>query len=283
MVFWTRIQLTLGSLSFSGRSFSQHGLIAVHRVKWEFALIVAARRARRKKMAHEENWREQQISSSMAECIWCISSWAFKPGRRWPTSALPEEKILFFQWQRDEKVVSSLRWAMRRLTHLGDRGGCRSLKMIQSFLSSPMYFILSFSIPQSHLSPTGRPWSITEKKMSGMITKEELEEMREIFNKIGEWKVFFLSSLQFNRTLIMRAKYFLVTACWGCGLNHLFCCFVLLSVDLDSDGQICSYELKELLKNTGYCLPGFKIREIILKLDRNNDNTISFEEFLSVC
>ncbi|KAG7515364.1 plastin-3-like [Solea senegalensis] len=72
--------------------------------------------------------------------------------------------------------------------------------------------------------------------MTGKITKDELLEMREVFNKI----------------------------------------------DLDSDGYICDYELNELLKEAGHDLPGFMVREIIQKLDRNQDNKISFEEFLSI-
>ncbi|KAM9349008.1 plastin-3-like [Symphorus nematophorus] len=72
--------------------------------------------------------------------------------------------------------------------------------------------------------------------MSGKITKEDMEEMREIFGK----------------------------------------------VDLDNDGYICDYELHELLKDTGHHVPGFKVRDIIQKLDRNNDNKISFEEFLAI-
>ncbi|XP_022618288.1 plastin-3 [Seriola dumerili] len=72
--------------------------------------------------------------------------------------------------------------------------------------------------------------------MSGKITKEELEEMREIFGKI----------------------------------------------DLDNNGYICDYELHELLKEAGHPLPGYMVREIIQKLDRNKDNKISFDEFLSI-
>lgn len=72
--------------------------------------------------------------------------------------------------------------------------------------------------------------------MSGKITKEEMEEMREIFGKI----------------------------------------------DLDGDGCICDYELNELLKDAGHPIPGYRLREIIQKLDRNNDNKISFDEFLSI-
>lgn len=55
-----------------------------------------------------------------------------------------------------------------------------------------------------------------------------------------------------------------------------------VSVDLDDNGYICDYELHELLKDSGHALPGYMVREIIQKLDRNHDNKISFEEFLSV-
>ncbi|XP_028277519.1 plastin-3 [Parambassis ranga] len=72
--------------------------------------------------------------------------------------------------------------------------------------------------------------------MSGKITKEEEEEMRETFGKI----------------------------------------------DLDNDGFICDYELSELLKEAGHAQPGYMVREILHKLDRNKDNKISFEEFLSI-
>lgn len=72
--------------------------------------------------------------------------------------------------------------------------------------------------------------------MTGKITKEELEEMKEKFAKI----------------------------------------------DLDGDEYICDYELHELLKEAGYPQPGYKVREIIQKLDRNKDNKISFDEFLSI-
>nr|XP_040036431.1 plastin-3-like [Gasterosteus aculeatus aculeatus]XP_040036432.1 plastin-3-like [Gasterosteus aculeatus aculeatus]XP_040036433.1 plastin-3-like [Gasterosteus aculeatus aculeatus] len=72
--------------------------------------------------------------------------------------------------------------------------------------------------------------------MTGKITKEEMEEMREIFDK----------------------------------------------TDLDHNGYICDHELHELLKDAGHPLPGYMVREIIQKLDRNKDNKISFEEFLSI-
>ncbi|KAL6098976.1 plastin-3 [Pungitius pungitius] len=72
--------------------------------------------------------------------------------------------------------------------------------------------------------------------MTGKITKEEMEEMREIFEK----------------------------------------------TDLDHNGYICDHELHELLKDAGHPLPGYMVREIIQKLDRNKDNKISFEEFLAI-
>lgn len=52
--------------------------------------------------------------------------------------------------------------------------------------------------------------------------------------------------------------------------------------DLDNDDHICDYELHELLRNVGHTKPGYMVRDIIQKLDRDNDNKISFQEFLSV-
>uniref|UniRef100_A0A674B2X8 Plastin-3 n=1 Tax=Salmo trutta TaxID=8032 RepID=A0A674B2X8_SALTR len=53
-------------------------------------------------------------------------------------------------------------------------------------------------------------------------------------------------------------------------------------IDLDGNGSICDYELHELFKEANLPLPGYKVREIIQKLDRNKDNKISFDEFLSI-
>jgi len=53
-------------------------------------------------------------------------------------------------------------------------------------------------------------------------------------------------------------------------------------IDLDKNGFIVDFELQELLKDAGRTLPGYKVREIIQKLDRNKDNQISFDEFLSI-
>ncbi|XP_041728463.2 plastin-3 isoform X1 [Coregonus clupeaformis] len=72
--------------------------------------------------------------------------------------------------------------------------------------------------------------------MAGKITKDEMEELRDAFQK----------------------------------------------VDTNSNGFICDLELTELFKEANLPLPGYKVREIIKKLDRNKDNQISFDEFLSI-
>ncbi|XP_059913690.1 plastin-3-like [Gadus macrocephalus] len=53
-------------------------------------------------------------------------------------------------------------------------------------------------------------------------------------------------------------------------------------VDLDSNGSISAFELHDLFKEANLPLPGFRVREIIQRLDRNNDNLISFDEFVSI-
>ncbi|XDV36775.1 hypothetical protein PO909_006501 [Leuciscus waleckii] len=57
-------------------------------------------------------------------------------------------------------------------------------------------------------------------------------------------------------------------------------------VDLNGNGFICDHELHELFKEANLPLPGYKVREIIQKLmedgDKDKDNKISFEEFLSI-
>uniref|UniRef100_A0A8K9V8G8 Plastin-3 n=1 Tax=Oncorhynchus mykiss TaxID=8022 RepID=A0A8K9V8G8_ONCMY len=53
-------------------------------------------------------------------------------------------------------------------------------------------------------------------------------------------------------------------------------------VDTNSNGFICDLELTDLFKEANLPLPGYKVREIIKKLDRNKDNQISFDEFLSI-
>ncbi|XP_048883294.1 plastin-3 [Brienomyrus brachyistius] len=57
-------------------------------------------------------------------------------------------------------------------------------------------------------------------------------------------------------------------------------------VDLNGDGFVSDYELHDLFREANLPLPGYKVREIIEKLmieaDRDKDNKISFEEFVSI-
>lgn len=63
-------------------------------------------------------------------------------------------------------------------------------------------------------------------------------------------------------------------------------CLNDLSADMDSNGYINDYELHDLFKEANLSLPGYKVREIIQKLmtegDKDKDNRISFDEFVSV-
>lgn len=71
-----------------------------------------------------------------------------------------------------------------------------------------------------------------------------------------------------------------VLFCW-CTLSS----DILLSLfmqDLDNNGYIGKEELHTLLKKAGHDMPGYMVRDIIKKLDRDNDELISFDEFLSV-
>uniref|UniRef100_A0A672KU25 Plastin-3 n=1 Tax=Sinocyclocheilus grahami TaxID=75366 RepID=A0A672KU25_SINGR len=66
-------------------------------------------------------------------------------------------------------------------------------------------------------------------------------------------------------------------------LNHSFSLF---SIDLNGNGFICDFELHDLFKEANLPLPGYKVREIIQKLmeegDKDKDNKISFNEFVSI-
>lgn len=57
-------------------------------------------------------------------------------------------------------------------------------------------------------------------------------------------------------------------------------------VDLNGNGFISDYELHDLFKEANLPLPGYKVREIIQKLmeegDKDKDNKISFDEFVSI-
>uniref|UniRef100_A0A8D0CIS0 Plastin-3 n=1 Tax=Scleropages formosus TaxID=113540 RepID=A0A8D0CIS0_SCLFO len=58
------------------------------------------------------------------------------------------------------------------------------------------------------------------------------------------------------------------------------------TTDVSGDGFISDHELHDLFKEANLPLPGYKVREIIEKLmvqgDRNKDNKISFDEFVSI-
>ncbi|MEQ2211176.1 hypothetical protein XENOCAPTIV_030627 [Xenoophorus captivus] len=53
-------------------------------------------------------------------------------------------------------------------------------------------------------------------------------------------------------------------------------------VDVDGSGYICASELGDLFREVGCPLPGYQIRELLQKLDRDKDSRIDFEEFTAV-
>ncbi|MEQ2187480.1 Plastin-3 [Goodea atripinnis] len=53
-------------------------------------------------------------------------------------------------------------------------------------------------------------------------------------------------------------------------------------VDVDGSGYICASELGDLFREVGCPLPGYQIRELLQKLDRDKDSRIDFEEFTAI-
>ncbi|CAG5993016.1 unnamed protein product, partial [Menidia menidia] len=53
-------------------------------------------------------------------------------------------------------------------------------------------------------------------------------------------------------------------------------------VDVDGNGYICASELGNLFREVGCPLPGYQIRELIQKLDRDQDSHINLEEFTAI-
>uniref|UniRef100_A0A665T7W1 Plastin-3 n=1 Tax=Echeneis naucrates TaxID=173247 RepID=A0A665T7W1_ECHNA len=51
---------------------------------------------------------------------------------------------------------------------------------------------------------------------------------------------------------------------------------------VDGNGYICASELGDLFREVGSPLPGYQIREILQKLDRDKDSQISLEEFTAI-
>ena len=57
-------------------------------------------------------------------------------------------------------------------------------------------------------------------------------------------------------------------------LRSVFC-----EMDADRSGSISTAELHSVMKSLGYDLPPTKIKSILDKVDKDNDGTVSFEEF----
>lgn len=57
---------------------------------------------------------------------------------------------------------------------------------------------------------------------------------------------------------------------------------LLCPLDLDGNGYITASELGNLFNEVRRPLPGYQIRELLQKLDRDNDSRISLEEFTAV-
>ncbi|XP_035982987.1 plastin-3 isoform X2 [Fundulus heteroclitus] len=53
-------------------------------------------------------------------------------------------------------------------------------------------------------------------------------------------------------------------------------------VDVDGSGYICASELGDLFREVGCPLPGYQIRELLQKLDRDKDSRIDLEEFTAI-
>lgn len=53
-------------------------------------------------------------------------------------------------------------------------------------------------------------------------------------------------------------------------------------LDVDGSGYICATELGDLFREVGCPLPGYQIRELLQKLDRDKDSRINLEEFTAV-
>ncbi|XP_028995041.2 plastin-1-like isoform X2 [Betta splendens] len=56
-------------------------------------------------------------------------------------------------------------------------------------------------------------------------------------------------------------------------------------IDIDNSGYVSDFELQELFREASFSLPGYKVREIaeiFVSGDKNKDEKISFEEFVSI-
>ena len=55
-----------------------------------------------------------------------------------------------------------------------------------------------------------------------------------------------------------------------------------LQFDLDGNGHITCQEIGSVMKALGEDIPGYKLREIIKLVDKNENGTVEFNEFLEV-
>lgn len=53
-------------------------------------------------------------------------------------------------------------------------------------------------------------------------------------------------------------------------------------LDVNANGFICAGELRDLFVEARMPLPGYKLRELLKKMDKNSDSKIDFEEFTAV-
>lgn len=59
-------------------------------------------------------------------------------------------------------------------------------------------------------------------------------------------------------------------------------CLHSTCLDVDGNGYITAKEMGEVFKEAMCPIPGYKMRELIKKLDKDNDSKITFEEFKAV-
>lgn len=60
------------------------------------------------------------------------------------------------------------------------------------------------------------------------------------------------------------------------------CCLHPTSQDVDGNGYICAKELSNLFQEVRCPMAGYQIRELLQKLDKDNDSRIDLEEFKAV-
>lgn len=61
----------------------------------------------------------------------------------------------------------------------------------------------------------------------------------------------------------------------------LSCCTLHVQ-DVDGNGYISASELGNLFHEVRLSMPGYQVRELLEKLDKDSDSHISFEEFTAV-